>query len=43
MAADFQAMVDSFQDLVEKQVTEHNMTRDRTINMEEVCLTVDNF
>uniref|UniRef100_A0AAR2J5P4 HTH CENPB-type domain-containing protein n=1 Tax=Pygocentrus nattereri TaxID=42514 RepID=A0AAR2J5P4_PYGNA len=41
LPADFQAKVDSFREFVEKHVTEHNMTPDHIINMDEVPLTFD--
>ncbi|KAK7890944.1 hypothetical protein WMY93_022907 [Mugilogobius chulae] len=34
--ADFQAIVDSFREFVEKQVNEHNITPDHIINMDKV-------
>ena len=37
MPADFQAKVDSFHEFIENQVTEHNMSPDHIINMDEVC------
>ena len=37
LPADFQAKVDSFSEFIEKQVTEHNVSPDHIINMDEVC------
>ena len=36
LPADFQAKVDSFREFIEKQVTEHNVSPDHIINMDEV-------
>uniref|UniRef100_A0AAR2LC38 HTH CENPB-type domain-containing protein n=1 Tax=Pygocentrus nattereri TaxID=42514 RepID=A0AAR2LC38_PYGNA len=41
LPADVQAKVDSFREFVEKHVTEHNVTLDHIINMDEVPLTFD--
>ncbi len=41
LPAHFQAKIDSFREFVEKQVTEHNVTPDHIINMDEVSLTFD--
>ena len=40
LPADFQAEVDSFREFIEKQVTEHNVSPDHIINMDEVPLTL---
>ena len=37
LQADFQAKIDSFREFVEKQVTEHNVSLDHIIDMDEVC------
>jgi len=37
LPADFQGHVDSFREFIEKQVTEHNVSLDHIINMDEVC------
>lgn len=39
LPADFQTKVDSFRESLENQVTEHNVTPDHIINMDEVPLT----
>lgn len=39
--ADFQAKVDSFCEFIQKHVSEHNVTPDHIINMDEVPLTFD--
>ena len=36
LPADLQAEVDSFREFIEKQVTEHNVSPDHIINMDEV-------
>lgn len=41
LPADFQAKADSFREYVRKYVTEHNLTPDHIINMDEVPLTFD--
>lgn len=41
LPADFQAKIDSFREFVEKQVTEHNVTPDHIINMDELPHTFD--
>lgn len=41
LPADFQAKIDSFHEFVDKQVTEHNVTPDHIINMDEVPHTFD--
>ena len=37
LPADLQAKVDSFREFIEKQGTEHNVSPDHIINMDEVC------
>ncbi|KAJ0023466.1 hypothetical protein NQD34_003365 [Periophthalmus magnuspinnatus] len=41
LPVDFQAKVNSFREFFEKQVTEHNVTPDHIINMDEVPLTLE--
>lgn len=41
LPTDFQAKVDSFREFIDKQATEHNVTPDHLINMDEVPLMFD--